>query len=63
MRIITTVVADGIIGKYNIPWKILRLYDSKNQNECYDLLVDDNIINSYQTILEALKGLINQFDE
>ena len=62
-RIQRTVVASGIIGQYGHEWVIMRLYDMKNNSECYDLYINKNYYDSYPSTFEALDMLVDQFRE
>lgn len=61
-RIESEIVASGIIGRYSC-WKIIRLRDIKHDNECFELHINDLFHGSHFSVLEALKVLIDQFEE
>ena len=62
-RIKSTVVASGVIGRYNHEWQVMMQHDNKYGSECYDLFIDKEFIDSFSSVVKALAELIDQFDE
>ena len=58
-----TVVASGVIGKYSHEWTVIRLYDRKNDSECYNLYINEEYIGHYPSVVVALDVLTDQFKE
>ena len=57
------IAASGEIGKYRVYWKIVRTWDTKTDVDTYELYIDSEFIDSFSSILNAMKVLIDQFDE
>lgn len=62
-RIISNLVADGVIGGFNIKWKVLERYDTKHGDSFFDLFIHDQHIKSCVSVAEALKVLLDYFEE
>ena len=58
-----TIAASGIIGKFDTGWTIIRLHDNKYNSDCYNLYINENIFNTYESVAAALKDLVKQFEE
>lgn len=57
-----SIAASGVIGKSDTEWLIMKLYDRKNDTVCYDLSIADVGITTFDTVADALKELLNQFE-
>lgn len=62
-RIKRTVVASGVIGKYDHEWQVMMQYDSEYGSGCYDLFVNKEFIDSFSSVAKALTELVKQFEE
>jgi hypothetical protein len=56
-------VASGVIGQYDHEWEVQRLYDKKNDSECYNLYINKVYICCFSSIVKALSVLVETFDE
>lgn len=61
-RIESTRVANGIIGKYDHEWIVVKLYDTVNSSAIYNLYINKEYIGYYPSVVEALAELVNQFE-
>lgn len=57
-----SIAASGVIGKSDTEWFIMKLYDRKNDTVCYDLSIADVGIMTFDTVADALRTLLNQFE-
>lgn len=57
-----SIAASGVIGKSDTEWLIMKLYDRKNDTVCYDLSIADRGIATFDTVVDALKELLNHFE-
>ena len=57
-----SIAASGVIGKSDTEWLIMKLYDRKNDAVCYDLSIADMDIMTFDTVADALRELLNQFE-
>ena len=62
-RIEHKTVASGIIGHYDHEWEVQRLYDRKNDSECYNLYINKEYIDYFPSVVEALSVLVENFKE
>ena len=62
-RIVRTVVASGIIGRFNHDWYVEELYDNKCNNKRYNLYINKEYINCFPYVVEALNELVYRFIE
>lgn len=57
-----SIAASGVIGKSDTEWLIMKLYDRKNDTVCYDLSIANVGIMTFDTVADALRALLNQFE-
>ena len=59
----TTLVANGVMGVMETEWQILKQYDIKYQSVGYDLLINRDLVDTYPSLIEAMKALIDTFED